>query len=104
MLGHSSITITADTYTGLLPQAEPELDGSAKTGPESVPDDADPLGGYLGDQLSVRSRKRPRTRSPRPTGVPSWGEKLQVRAVMRCAPGRIRTCDTRLRSLPRAGC
>lgn len=28
---------------------------------------------------------------------PSLGEKPQVRAVMRCAPGRIRTCDTRFR-------
>ncbi len=29
---------------------------------------------------------------------PLPGEKSQVRAVMRCAPGRIRTCDTRFRS------
>lgn len=70
MLGHSSITITADTYTSLLPEAdlaiaeaaarpvprariptentapegEPEPDDEEKPGPESVPDDADPLG------------------------------------------------------------
>ncbi|SOR81196.1 MULTISPECIES: tyrosine-type recombinase/integrase [Streptomyces] len=71
MLGHSSITITADTYTSLLPEAdlaiaeaaarlvpraratsentapeaEPEPDDTEHPGPESVPDDADPLGG-----------------------------------------------------------
>ncbi|MBC9730446.1 tyrosine recombinase XerC [Streptomyces sp. TRM68367] len=71
MLGHSSITITADTYTSLLPEAdlaiaeaaarlvpraratsentapeaEPEPDGEEHPSPESVPDDADPLGG-----------------------------------------------------------
>lgn len=70
MLGHSSITITADTYTSLLPEAdlaiaeaaarlvpharvtsekvapavEPEPDGAEESGAESVPDDADPLG------------------------------------------------------------
>ncbi len=31
------------------------------------------------------------------------GEKPQVRAVTHGAPGRIRTCDTRFRSLPWAG-
>ncbi|MFJ9423015.1 tyrosine-type recombinase/integrase [Streptomyces sp. NPDC101249] len=71
MLGHSSITLTADTYTRLLPEAdlaiaeaaarlvpraratsentdpeaEAEPDDAADPGPESVPDDADPLGG-----------------------------------------------------------
>ncbi|MFJ8049265.1 hypothetical protein [Streptomyces luteogriseus] len=70
MLGHSSITITADTYTSLLPEAdlaiaeaaarlvprarataentapeaEPEPDDEEKPSPESVPDDADPSG------------------------------------------------------------
>ncbi|MGW8064700.1 hypothetical protein ACVV2G_21110 [Streptomyces ziwulingensis] len=70
MLGHSSITITADTYTSLLPEAdlaiaeaaarlvprarvnpentapqpEPEPDDAEHPGPEPVPDDADPLG------------------------------------------------------------
>ncbi|KNB50239.1 site-specific integrase [Streptomyces caatingaensis] len=70
MLGHSSITITADTYTSLLPEADraiaeaaarlvpraraaseniapeaaPERDGAEDHGPESVPDGADPLG------------------------------------------------------------
>ena len=70
MLGHSSITITADTYTSLLPEADlaiaeaaarlvpraraasentasaakPEPDEAEKPDPESVPDDADPLG------------------------------------------------------------
>jgi integrase len=71
MLGHSSITITADTYTSLLPEAdlaiaeaaarlvpraratsentaseaETEPDDAEHPSPESVPDDADPLGG-----------------------------------------------------------
>jgi len=70
MLGHSSITITADTYTSLLPEAdlaiaeaaarlvprarttsentvpeaEAEPDDAEHPGPESVPDDAVPLG------------------------------------------------------------
>lgn len=70
MLGHSSITITADTYTSLLPEAdlamaeaaarlvpraratsentaleaETEPDDAEHPGPEPVPDDADPLG------------------------------------------------------------
>ncbi|MEU5339852.1 hypothetical protein AB0H18_03205 [Streptomyces sp. NPDC020766] len=70
MLGHSSITITADTYTSLLPEADlaiaeaaarlvpraratsentapeaaAEPDGAEDPGPEYVPDDADPLG------------------------------------------------------------
>ncbi|WP_406307980.1 site-specific integrase [Streptomyces griseoaurantiacus] len=71
MLGHSSITITADTYTSLLPEADlaiaeaaarlvpraratsenaaseaaAEPDDAEHPSPESVPDDADPLGG-----------------------------------------------------------
>ena len=70
MLGHSSITITSDTYTSLLPEAdlaiaeaaarlvpraraasegtasdaEPKPDGTEEPGPEAVRDDADPLG------------------------------------------------------------
>ncbi|MEV6393593.1 tyrosine-type recombinase/integrase [Streptomyces sp. NPDC051907] len=70
MLGHSSIAITADTYTSLLPEAdlaiagvaaqlvpraratgenaapeaEPEPDEAEKPDAECVPDDADPLG------------------------------------------------------------
>ncbi|MFF1448657.1 hypothetical protein ACFVYF_10955 [Streptomyces sp. NPDC058274] len=70
MLGHSSITITADTYTSLLPEAdlaiaeaasrlvpraratsentapeaEAEPDDAEHPGPEPVPDDADPSG------------------------------------------------------------
>ena len=70
MLGHSSITITADTYTSLLPEAdlaiaeaaarlvpraravsesyapeaESEPDDAEKPGPDSAPEDADPLG------------------------------------------------------------
>ncbi|MFI2783436.1 tyrosine-type recombinase/integrase [Streptomyces sp. ALB3] len=76
MLGHSSITITSDTYTSLLPEAdlaiaeaaarlvpraratsekaapeaEAEPDDTEDSGPESVPDDADPLGEGLADQ------------------------------------------------------
>ncbi|MFB8437913.1 tyrosine-type recombinase/integrase [Streptomyces niveus] len=70
MLGHSSITITSDTYTSLLPEAdlataeaaarlvpraratpentapeEGEPDGAQSAGVEPVPDGADPLGG-----------------------------------------------------------
>ncbi|MFD4787487.1 tyrosine-type recombinase/integrase [Streptomyces sp. NPDC058459] len=71
MLGHSSITITADTYTSLLSEADlaiaeaaarlvpraratsentaseaaEEPDDPKHPDPESVPDDADPLGG-----------------------------------------------------------
>jgi hypothetical protein len=74
MLGHSSITITADTYTSLLPEAdlaiaeaaarlvprarvtsentapeaEPERDDAEDPGPESVPDGVDPLGEISG--------------------------------------------------------
>ncbi|MFE3788913.1 hypothetical protein [Streptomyces goshikiensis] len=70
MLGHSSITITADTYTSLLPEADlaiaeaaarlvpraratsektasvedPEPDDAEKPGAESVLDDVDLLG------------------------------------------------------------
>jgi hypothetical protein len=70
MLGHSSITITADTYTSLLPEAdlaiaeaaarlvprarttsentapeaEPEPDEAEKPDPESMPAGVDPLG------------------------------------------------------------
>ncbi|MFF3822194.1 hypothetical protein ACFYYD_37520 [Streptomyces bluensis] len=71
MLGHSSITITADTYTSLLPEADLAIaEAAARLVPraratsentaseaaeepndakhpdtEPVPDDADPLGG-----------------------------------------------------------
>ncbi|MGW6458385.1 hypothetical protein ACWF94_21140 [Streptomyces sp. NPDC055078] len=41
MLGHSSITITAENTA---PKAESEVDDAEKLGPESVPNDADPLG------------------------------------------------------------
>ncbi|POX54171.1 integrase [Streptomyces sp. Ru72] len=65
MLGHSSITVTADTYTSLLPEADLAIAEAAARlvpraratsentapeaepehpGPESVPDDADPSG------------------------------------------------------------
>ncbi|MFC5669881.1 tyrosine-type recombinase/integrase [Streptomyces incanus] len=115
MLGHSSITITADTYTSLLPEAdlaiaeaaarlvprargasertapeaEPEPEDADKPGPESMPDDADPLG----DIPEINS---PSARAPLTQTAPdkeseadqsaSPGEKLQVRAVRRCAP------------------
>lgn len=41
--------------------------------------------------------ERPRTGSPGPGESSPWGDNPQVRAVTRCAPGRIRTCDTRFR-------
>ncbi|MDX3402971.1 site-specific integrase [Streptomyces sp. ME01-18h] len=51
MLGHSSITITADTYTSLLPEADlaiaeaaARLVPRARKAEESVPDHADPSG------------------------------------------------------------
>ncbi|MDU8991976.1 MULTISPECIES: hypothetical protein [Streptomyces] len=49
MLGHSSITITADTYTSLLPEADLAVaEAAARLVPRaratSVPDDADPSG------------------------------------------------------------
>ncbi|MEV7993248.1 tyrosine-type recombinase/integrase [Streptomyces sp. NPDC086077] len=106
MLGHSSITITADTYTSLLPEAdlaiaeaaarlvpraratsentapeaEPEEPGEPDEADdaevESVPDGAGPSGEISEPDphpLTHRSRKRPRTRSPRPTEAPPWG-------------------------------
>ncbi len=48
-------------------------------------------------QLTHRSRKRPRTGGPRPNRAPPWGRNPQASVVMLCAPGRIRTCDTRFR-------
>ncbi|MFF2523858.1 site-specific integrase [Streptomyces liangshanensis] len=96
MLGHSSITITSDTYTSLLPEAdlaiaeaaarlvpraratprdpEPQADPEAHQVGQSVPNDADPLGDIREINfrpLTHRSRKRPRTRSPRPDNAPS---------------------------------
>lgn len=106
MLGHSSITITSDTYTSLLPEAdlaiaeaaarlvpraratpestvpeaEAEPDDAESADAESVPDGADPLGKIrkinspsAHAPLTHRSRKRPRTRSPRPNKTPPWG-------------------------------
>jgi hypothetical protein len=51
MLGHSSITITADTYTSLLPEADlaiaeaaARLVPRARKAEEPLPDHADPPG------------------------------------------------------------
>ncbi|MFF8003930.1 tyrosine-type recombinase/integrase [Streptomyces sp. NPDC007917] len=102
MLGHSSITITADTCTSLLPEADPaiaeaaarlvpraraasknaapEAQAEAEAAEANVPDGADPSGEISGPgtpsahaPLTHRSRKRPRTRSPRPSRTPPWG-------------------------------
>jgi hypothetical protein len=88
MLGHSSITITADTYTSLLPEAdlaiaeaaarlvprarstsentapeaEAEPDDAEHPGPESVPDDADPLGGI--SEINSPSAHAPHANGP----------------------------------------
>jgi hypothetical protein len=99
MLGHSSITITADTYTSLLPEAglaiaeatarlvpraraasentapdaEPEPDGAEDPSPESVPDDADPLGDIREiDSPSAHAKTAP-DEDPRPNGTPPSG-------------------------------
>ncbi|WTI14615.1 tyrosine-type recombinase/integrase [Streptomyces sp. NBC_00820] len=83
MLGHSSITITADTYTSLLPEADLAIaEAAARLVPRAqrVLDGADPSGEISGSgapsahaPLTHRSRKRPRTGSPRPNRVPPWG-------------------------------
>ncbi|MFJ4964299.1 site-specific integrase [Streptomyces sp. NPDC088729] len=101
MLGHSSITITADTYTSLFPEADlaiadaaarlvprarptaepqPEPDEAVEPVPEIVPNGVDRLGEIqeinspsAHAPLTHRSRKRPRTRSPRPNRAPTWG-------------------------------
>ncbi|WTV14995.1 tyrosine-type recombinase/integrase [Streptomyces atratus] len=119
MLGHSSITITSDTCTSLLPETDPAIAEAADrlvprtrasfedTGPgagaqpdeadESVPDDADPLG-------DIREISSPSAHANGPgRGVRGRIERLleekpQVSGVSRCAPGRIRTCGTRFRS------
>ncbi|GAB2813553.1 hypothetical protein GCM10027073_52270 [Streptomyces chlorus] len=130
MPGHSSITITADTYTSLLPEAdlaiaeaaawlvpracatsgniapEAEPDGAKKPGSEPVPDDADPLG-------DIRESSSPSAHAPLTQTAPdeeseaeqstSLGEEPQVNGILSGAPGRMRTCDTRLRSFPWAG-
>ncbi|NEA47704.1 tyrosine-type recombinase/integrase [Streptomyces sp. SID10815] len=54
MLGHSSITITADTYTSLLPEADLAIAEAAARlvprarAPRDVPDGADRLGAISG--------------------------------------------------------
>lgn len=56
-----------------------------------------------GRPLSARSRKTaPDGESEAELSAP-LGEKPQVIGVMRCAPGRIRTRDTRFRSFPWTG-
>ncbi|MEU1277372.1 tyrosine-type recombinase/integrase [Streptomyces sp. NPDC005805] len=76
MLGHSSITITADMYTSLLPEADLAIAEAAARlvprarAPRDVPDGADRLGAISGlppRPLTQRSRKRPRTRRPGPS-------------------------------------
>ncbi|MGW7422291.1 tyrosine-type recombinase/integrase [Streptomyces sp. NPDC054813] len=102
MLGHSSITLTADTYTSLLPEAdlaiaeaaarlvpraraasentapegEAEPDDAEHSGPESVPDDADPLGAI--SEINSPSAHAPLTQTwrgvrPRPIRSLPWG-------------------------------
>ncbi|MFF8420598.1 hypothetical protein [Streptomyces sp. NPDC015680] len=121
MPGHSSITTTSDTYTSLLPEADPAIaEAAARLAPraratsedtgrearahrgELVLDDADPLGNI--PEINSPSAHAPHTQTApdeesEAEQSPSLGEKPQVRAVMLGAPpGRIRTCDTRFRS------
>lgn len=102
MLGHSSITITADTYTSLLPEADLAIAEAAarpvpraratseNTAPERSPSPTtrsiparspcrmmlirwEKFRRSTLRPLTHRSRKRPRTRSPRPSRSPPWG-------------------------------
>ncbi|WP_230992010.1 hypothetical protein [Streptomyces endocoffeicus] len=129
MLGHSSITITPDAYTSLLPEAdlamaetaarlvaralaasedtasdaESKADGTEKSGAEAVSDDADPLGDfreiYPPSAHAPLTQTAPDAESEAEQGA-SLREKLQVSDLTHGAPGRIRTCDTRFRSFP----
>ncbi|GKQ36756.1 hypothetical protein ALMP_32960 [Streptomyces sp. A012304] len=84
------------TYRSFTRSPLPEVDGEGVTHPRP--------------QVSYRRWRnvRPLTQTA-PDGEseaeqePSLGEKLQVRAVTRGAPGRIRTCGTRFRSFSWAG-
>lgn len=118
MPGHSSITTTSDTYTSLLPEADPAIAEvaarhvpraratSENTGREAraqpgeadelVLDDADPLG-TIREINSPSAHANGPGRRVRGRAEPLPGGKPQVRAVMLGAPGRIRTCDTRFR-------
>jgi hypothetical protein len=119
MLGHSSITITAETYTSLFPEAalaiaeaaarlvprarptaEPQPDKAVEPDPEIVPNGVDRLGEI--PEIDSPSAHAPLTQTApdeksEAEQSPYPGEKPQVRAIARCAPGRIRTCDTRFR-------
>ncbi|MFF2025898.1 tyrosine-type recombinase/integrase [Streptomyces sp. NPDC058171] len=119
MLGHSSITITADAYTSLLPEAdlaiaeaaarlvprarptakpepESEPDDGEEPGPDSVPDGVDPLG-EISEINSPSAHANGPGRGVRGRVEPLPGGEMPGQSVMRCAPGRIRTCDTRFR-------
>ncbi|MGV9853029.1 hypothetical protein ACWDWU_30295 [Streptomyces sp. NPDC003442] len=123
MLGHSSITITPDAYTSLLPEAdlaiaetaprlvpralaasedtpsdaESKADGTEKSGPEAVPDDADPLG-------DIREINSPSAHAPLTQTAPdaeseaeqgaSLREKLQVSDLTHGVPGEAPTAST----------
>ncbi|MDV9195175.1 hypothetical protein [Streptomyces sp. Wh19] len=84
MPGHSSITTTSDTYTSLLPEAEPAPPPRTPDA-RRAPSPARPtsscwmmpirwaiFGRSTPRPLTHRSRKRPRTRSPRPGRAPPW--------------------------------
>lgn len=104
VLGHSSITITADTYPSFLPETDraiPEaaarLFPRARRTEQAAADDADLESNEEPEAVAVavadgagesaaepgpgapsahapRARKRPRTKSPRPKKTPPWGE------------------------------
>ncbi|MET7312966.1 tyrosine-type recombinase/integrase [Streptomyces sp. NPDC005571] len=79
MLGHSSITITADTYTSLLPEAD--------LAPKAWRPVRSRTAHASGPGRGVRGRIE---RLP--------GRETPGRWLNALCPGRIRTCDTRFRS------
>ncbi|NED35207.1 tyrosine-type recombinase/integrase [Streptomyces sp. SID8499] len=75
MLGHSSITITADTYTSLLPEADLAIAEAAARlvprarAPRAVPDDADRLGDISGAAAPSAHAARTQTAPDVPSGA-----------------------------------
>ncbi|MGW5170305.1 tyrosine-type recombinase/integrase [Streptomyces nodosus] len=119
MLGHSSITITSDTYTSLLPEADLAIAEAAarlvpraravaentqsgmgaelgETG-ESVPAGAD-LWGRIGAATSPSAHANGPGREVRGRVKPLPGGETPGQSGSALRPSRIRTCDTRFRS------
>jgi hypothetical protein len=75
MLGHSSITITADTYTSLLPEADLAIvEAAARLVPRAhrVLDGVDASGEAAGPGAPSAHANGP-GRGPRPNKAPPWG-------------------------------